>query len=366
MKRSIFNLLFVVAFLFACSAEETEETAAKKDPIIKEEEEIIPTSEEEWRLTLADSDWYGEIKEANEILFERFLDFNGDGIQELIVGTNSSESQVAMLHIGEYKLETKEWSNLHTESYDYFTYMEPRLYGVLDNGRGTQVAAISIFEAGASAAHEEFRILKNRESHTQSRIIDGFTYESSSSLPNLYSVDEETQKIIINGEYTSETYTLTNNILTTEEGYKKRLYTGAPITTNKEFIRLLDNSYFESGTYFGDGSEIAKLNDTNLIGEGSVEGGYGLQFEDYEVYYGKDDMIINTIELNGFDHLLISEIEKVIGEKIKKESFYSELDGETKNVGEFMFDGYQYHAELTSVSEDAVVNSLIIYNDLHN
>lgn len=45
------------------------------------------------------SDWYEEVQQSGDVLFEQFLDFNGDGLLDVIIGTNSTENQEARLYI---------------------------------------------------------------------------------------------------------------------------------------------------------------------------------------------------------------------------------------------------------------------------
>lgn len=80
---------------------------------------------------LAHSEWYEAVQESGEILFEQLLDFDGDGIQEVIIGTNSMERKEAILHIGEYNIEKEEWSSLHKETHRFLMFKEPRYYNAL-------------------------------------------------------------------------------------------------------------------------------------------------------------------------------------------------------------------------------------------
>lgn len=374
LKKIIILATLLSLLLFACSeepnhiAEEDKEKAVTDHHLIeeiedtKEDEKELPSSLEEWQSTLDNSEWYKEVQVTGEILFERFLDFKGDGLQEVIIGTRSAETNEAFIKIGEYI--NSEWSTLYEESHNDLPYVEPHLLGVLDNGDGTEVIAISIFSAGASAVSEEFRILKYRNSSSQERIVTGFHHIMAVHSPETYLVDEEEQKITINEEFGAVNYTLVDNILVNEDGYGKRLYTGKPFTTNQKFIDLLDNTYFDSGTFFGDSSVDAEMNDENLIHKDAHEGGYNSQFQDYAVMYGYFDPTIDYIVLFGFDNLLVSELEEVIGQKLEIESSYSAYEDAVVTYANFLFDGYRYHAEITR-GEHNVIDKLTISNDLY-
>lgn len=286
----------------------------------------------------------------------------------MIIGTISSEpdeNHKAFYFIGEYEIEHNQWSTLYEESHSDMTYIEPRLYGILDNGDGTKVAAISFFRAGGSAGSEEFHILRYRESSTEQKIISGFHHTMTIHSPETYTVNEEEKQITINEEYGAVNYKLEDNLLMSEDGFGIRLYTGEPITTNQRFIDLLDNNYFKAGTFFGDSSFDAEANDENLIHKDAHEGGYNSQFEDYAVLYGYDDPIIDTIILYGFDDLLVGDLETVMNQQIEVKTIYNSNEDRDETYANFTFDGYRYHAEFSS-SEHGVIESLVISNDFYS
>lgn len=364
MKKITLMTMLLSLLLFACSEEDKEMVVTDDNitELIEEDEGEMPSSLDEWKSTLDNDEWYKKVQETGEILFERFLDFKGDGTNEVIIGTISSENNEAFILIGEYI--NNEWSTLYKESHSDTTYVEPHLLGILDNGDGTEVAAISLFRAGGSAGSEEFRILRYSESSSKKNIITGFHHVMTIHSPETYMVDEAEQKITINEEFEAINYKLIDNVLVNEHGYGKRLYTGMPITTNQNLIDLLDNTYFEAETYFGDSAVDAEMNDDNLVHKDAHEGGYTSQFKDYAVLYGYDDPTINDIVLFGFDNLLVSELEDVIDQELEIETFFSFYTDTEVTYANFLFDGYSYHAEITSGEHD-VIDRLIISNDLH-
>ncbi|MEX3621516.1 hypothetical protein [Viridibacillus arvi] len=362
--KKLLILLSLVFALVGCSAsgKEVSNTEVKRDveQVVKEEVHL-PVNKSEWKETLKKSKWYKDVTLDCNIEFEKFIDFDGDGVLEYIVGATTKKS--AHIDIGSYDVHKQEWSTLKSDTREFGVYIEPRFIGILNNGNGKEIAVITIFNAGASGHSEEMKILKVSETQAEKAIIDGYTTISNGNSLNSYTVDSKVNSLTISNDNLKTEYILDNNYLISDDGYKRRLYEGVPFTSNEELITLLDNSFFNSGIKFGDTPEIAKDKDPNYKSEGYNAGGLTVQYDDYCYFYTEYEPNINTIMLFNLNNLIVSDLEKVIKQKLKINSDFIEMDNKTINHFNFVFENYHYYGEVSFTEKEPTVTSLSVINN---
>lgn len=370
INRNYLLLLVISVFILSACTQgagqepgaEAEKVEASSDIETEDnEQESIPLTAEEIQDTVKDSEWYKEAIGDREILFEEFIDFDGDGMKEYIVGTNSVDDGDTRLDIGKFSKQTKGWENLRSELHDTGVYTEPKFYGILDNGNGEEVAVISIMFAGGSGLYEDMRILASQKEDDQLVISSIFEDRNVEGMaPHEYSVDEVSNAFTISTEVDETNYILEENKLIKEDGEVTHLVFDETEMIEEKLVELLDNSFYETEVGIGYNIEAAKSMNADWVEESEVEGGLAVIYEDYALIHGYFDSEISTVALFDFNDLAIQDIEAVLGEEIELSSYYNEMEAREIVSAEFVFERVRYTLELSSVEEGALVEMIYL------
>lgn len=314
---------------------------------------------------LLDDAWYQELIADAEPNFTEFVDFDGDGLEEVLIGFSSLEGNPG-IYIGSYLPEEERWETLHYEEFDPISIMtDPVFEGTLTNEDETNMVVISVFTAGASSATEEIHILRMNEDQ---QIITAFSHENTRYMNGAYELKEDEKQLVVMNEHGIDyTLSLKGDFFTSEQGHEYRLFSGNPISKDEEWIALLNNSLFKYDIRLGDTIHEAKEKNPHITAEGPVEGGYKILFDDYAVYqdyfaYEADrPTVIDLITLYNLSAITLADIEKTLNIDIAYETFPSfYADNEISHVFEFEYEGYRYSGELEEPSKTSPIIEMSI------
>lgn len=126
---------------------------------------------------------YDERIQGMEVIFTEIVDFEGNEIPEIVIGTND-EGTATECSVTIYKIENDEWKEDMTFTYNSNTATFLDSFGKLtyDDGSLKEALAFSRFEAGASAMSQSFSILNYNEKTNAIEELINMPLESTDSL----------------------------------------------------------------------------------------------------------------------------------------------------------------------------------------
>lgn len=321
---------------------------------------LIPSTIEEWTEVLQEDDWYRELIANEEPSFAEFIDFNEDGLYEVILGFGSTEGD-ARIYVGGYLPEEKKWQSIYFEKLSPESLIAFPFYeGKWRNGEET-MAIFSFMTPGASSSLENIRILRMNE---ENQIITAFSHENPGYINGSYELKEEEKQLIVLDEYgIGDILTLKDDHLVADDGSRYRLFTGNPITKNQEWLALLNNTFFDYEIYFGSSIKEALAKNSDVVDEGGYGGSYRFMFDDYSLlqdYWGHEydkDSVVNMVILHNLNHVTVAEIETLLGVTI---DIWDQVDGLIGHGFDFEYEGYYYWGVVDEQSKKAPVVEMTI------
>ena len=163
IKRLLFSILILSLILIGCSNEESKEISTEeKSEQVVQEEKVEKKTEEEYLSEFEASAVYQNRTQNIEVSFTEIVNFEGDEVPEIVLGTNDDVTQS---NVTIYKLENDEWTEETT--FDYHSnlaiFLEPIGRLTFDDGTLKEALAFGRTEAQASSMSQGFSILNHNE-----------------------------------------------------------------------------------------------------------------------------------------------------------------------------------------------------------
>lgn len=350
MVKKLFPILALGFLLMGCTNEGSNavNTEDKSEPeVIKEE--VKQKTKEQYLTEFEATAVYQERTQGIDLSFTEVVDFEGDGVPEIVLGTNDDVTE-CMVTI--YKLENDKWADVaFTYNSNLAIYLEPIGRLAYDDGTLKEALAFSRTEAQASSMSQSFSILHyNGETNAIEELIR-MPLESSDSLNSNLDVNTFTitkkdgsisNYIFKNGEIIDSNGDRMGMII--EDDLAKLVGT----TINNYFIRLEDTYYF------------AKEKVTEpLINEDYLEGGLCSFYETFSICNdGSDKGEIYAYYIFPANEVTVDDVSSVFNQTLEVAEWENMMEGGYSYTAEVMTGSGMYNLEFSGKTPQSLLESI--------
>lgn len=344
MKKYIMVMAAAMA-LAACSDEEAKQsnevennTAEAGEVQAAENEETPAVTEEGPASSPFESEWYETFTADETVVFEEMVDFNKDGIDELVLGTGTH------LAVGVFDEAEDLWRSAYEEE-----AVATGFSGVMENETVGQMAAVeTAYEGDNETDNSSLRLLRYTERGNGFEVIEAYRYEgidSGESSLEYQTTEGELSVLFADESMNDKVLSLQEDQLVSDESVFN-LFSGLPLTEDPAFTALFP-SYFETGVVPGDSVDTV----VEKAGEGEVgyfAGSPTLNYEEFILLHRKDTKLIKKVMLMGNENVTVEDLEAATGQDIEIKEVETQILGDLYTAN-FTFDDVDYYAEFKSM-----------------
>lgn len=352
MNWKIISPLAICLLLISCSNNENnvEKTEKNHKSEVEEaiEEKVENKTDEQYLSEFKLSDAYQNYTQDTEVVFTEVIDFEGDGVPEIALGTNNEQTEC---NVSIYKIDNSEWVEdvIFTYTSNIAIFLDPLGKLTYDNGSQKEALAFSWSEAGASSMSQSFSILNfNKDTNAIEELIR-MPLESSESL----AANLEKNTITVTSAYdeTIMDYIFDNGEIVNSNGeaigiiIDEELAKLVGTTINNYFISLDDSYYF------------AKEKVTEpLLDESHYEGGLCSYYETF--FICNYDGGMHAYHITPANRVTADELSNYFNQTIEISEWENLLEGGYSYTAEVTTDSGMYELEFNSNTSESEVESI--------